>query len=706
MSEIFYDDDLAELYNAGLEWIQERWKGYEITYKRVGPKTIGRNRGFVLNVLLENGEDDCKFVKYFAKIQDLELDMVLSHWILKELKCGPERCFFLPVKRSKFGPNDWFKRPMELGMITENVEKLHTARQIRTYAQKDSVLDKAETFLADSFLLSIAVHLCQFTRIPDNSDNWGFVGLKPDAAKEQAKAHRLSIIDFSSYDYWYDCFQSKSSFIRFWVTQVTSMMSRCSIVDPQKRGWADWECIVKQALDLQCNHFPWLQNKAAFLTELQRACDQTAEWLHQVATRSIAPSPVAAVVDTASGSAVGLDKEPTAHDTQAADGPASTTVDSDSPADSAVPATAAPSTATSPPPQAPDYDRSIEMMDKARRCGLVYLSPSDLDAGSARVTPELLVAAQAIVDGAEQIIYHLKEMMLLKQPSYWDCQAAVKEFGALVGPFEALCAAAEAPPPTSHDLVPSSDNNTAAPVVENLTSTTIADASSWSAATAAAATLEQPLARSLADSELVATPAGRDAALQNVAAPTEAPAAPGPALGATAVASEASAPLANDSISAATLECAPESRATTLFRADATPTEPVALTAEAAVIISVDPVEPSAGVDQPAACAYAAHSEACLQGATTTLRGQSPSLGMDPLSAQELAPRFTPDESSAISAATAPVSEPTVLLDGSTPVEEEILRAATEAPPEEAAASEKVLGVEQVSLCLPLSSLG
>lgn len=278
MGKLFYDEQFNQLYDAGMPWIEELWKGHKIVRKEVLPKTVGRNGGFILvfDVYLQ---DQTKQIQYYAKIQEFELDMILSHWVLKEMSCGPSRCFFHPIKQS----SSYFSH-LALGMITEEVEALHLARGLGLTRHGDQVLKQADAFLTDSFLLSIAVQLCQFTRIPDNRDNWGFIGLQQEGSVHGEKtAHRVSIIDFSSYGYAASSgFDSKAAFSQFWANNIHAMISRCSLVDPSKRTYRDWEELVTAALEQQADRFPWLHSKSAFLGMLQRACDQTAECVHQV----------------------------------------------------------------------------------------------------------------------------------------------------------------------------------------------------------------------------------------------------------------------------------------------------------------------------------------------------------------------------------------------------------------------------------------
>lgn len=236
--------------------------GNEIVRTRISRKTVGRNKGFVLTIDVKV-EDQTKQIKYYAKIQEFELDMVLSHWILKEMKCGPERCFFVPIKRTTQASD-------KLGIITEEVKNLHIAQGIGSSAYGHRVLNHAEVVVTDAFLLSIAVQLCKFSRIPDNRGNWGFVGLDTDWEQNADRTHRLSIIDFSSCDYYEENFETKSAFVKFWATNVRLMIKRCSIADILRRNVAHWERTMRAVLDQQTQHFPWLHSKATFTAARMR----------------------------------------------------------------------------------------------------------------------------------------------------------------------------------------------------------------------------------------------------------------------------------------------------------------------------------------------------------------------------------------------------------------------------------------------------
>lgn len=144
MSDIFCDDDLVQLYETGIQWIRMLWIDHEIVNTEIKAKTVGRNRSFVLIIVVRArvGERALQRVRYYVKIQTMEFDMIFSHWILKEMKCGPEKCFFCPIKVSKKNYNEYFLRNFkELGMITEEVAGLLTARDIGKVADKAYILN-------------------------------------------------------------------------------------------------------------------------------------------------------------------------------------------------------------------------------------------------------------------------------------------------------------------------------------------------------------------------------------------------------------------------------------------------------------------------------------------------------------------------------------------------------------------------------------
>lgn len=66
----------------------------------------------------------------------------------------------------------------------------------------------------------------------------------------------------------------------------------------------NWNDQVAEVLHLQHQHFPWLQSKFALLDVLQRACDQTAQWLHDCASTARADMSATAVAVSAAIAAI------------------------------------------------------------------------------------------------------------------------------------------------------------------------------------------------------------------------------------------------------------------------------------------------------------------------------------------------------------------------------------------------------------------
>jgi len=93
--EEFLDSNKArELFLVGKEWITKLWKdgGMEIQHIKISPKTVGRNDGFIMDVM-PSGKV-CT-IRYYAKIQMAHIETVMIHFLLKYTKCGPEEFFIV-----------------------------------------------------------------------------------------------------------------------------------------------------------------------------------------------------------------------------------------------------------------------------------------------------------------------------------------------------------------------------------------------------------------------------------------------------------------------------------------------------------------------------------------------------------------------------------------------------------------------------------
>lgn len=148
------------------------------------------------------------------------------------------------------------------------------------------------------------------------------------------------------------------------------------MVDPVQRNSKDWTSLVAVALVKQSSHFPWLQSKASFLTELQRACDTTAEWLHTVATKCIADR------NAAKANRMNLTKDVTSAKTAVA---------------------------------APDYQSFVEDLNLTIHSALLLLPPH-----STSLSVEVVSGAQALVDEARVLKTQICTLMLLKQAEFMD----------------------------------------------------------------------------------------------------------------------------------------------------------------------------------------------------------------------------------------------------------------------------------------------
>lgn len=162
--------------------------------------------------------------------------MVLSHWILKEMGCGPQQCKFeLLIGGTAYCSTI-------LGVVTEEVRDFQTARQIGYTADKAQVPAQRDSLVSEGFLMTMVAHVCQFTRIPGNRDNWGYIRLQSQSQAEQPyTARSISIIDFSSYDYDRDVFGTKATFLKRWAGTIDSMLERCNIASRD-----DWQSSLER----------------------------------------------------------------------------------------------------------------------------------------------------------------------------------------------------------------------------------------------------------------------------------------------------------------------------------------------------------------------------------------------------------------------------------------------------------------------------
>lgn len=284
MNAVLNTENLRQLYSKCIDWIEEICSGLgEIKSLEFQPKLVGRNEGFIFIVnivLFSTKEEVSKW--YYAKVQDVEVDMVLSHNLLKEVSSGPEYCFFALLQNSA--------GRVKMGVVTQEVSGFCSVDELDIF-QRCTVHGDNYAFLADTFLMTLLVHLGQFTRIPDNTENWGFVGF--DEEKQGEHMHRLRIIDFSSREYRKYSFSSKDRFLQDWGYNYTQAMHTRSTSYRSASSRLDLSTL-EAALEHQHCNFPWLRSKDAFFDVLQRSCDQTAQWLASLSAPSVPEVPTAA----------------------------------------------------------------------------------------------------------------------------------------------------------------------------------------------------------------------------------------------------------------------------------------------------------------------------------------------------------------------------------------------------------------------------
>lgn len=256
---------------------------------------MGRNDGFIIVTTVDYlVTRNITVICYYAKVQEFEFDVILSHFILKELKCGPQRCFFFWLDNNQYS-SYLYHQQAKLGVITEEVDDFMTAKVERNYRSGRRMIQNRDQFFCDTFLMTVVVHLGKFSPIPDNFDNWGLLGMFQDGDEEYleydeseeatpvSSEPRHCIVDFSSYSYHHKgTFQSSDAFKEFW-TDICRNFQRYSRFPTSQLLVG-----VSSALEHQHECFPWLQSKTAFQETLQLACDQTAEWLHHCAQQIIA----------------------------------------------------------------------------------------------------------------------------------------------------------------------------------------------------------------------------------------------------------------------------------------------------------------------------------------------------------------------------------------------------------------------------------
>lgn len=246
-------------------WIVEFWEreGRLVNKIEIKKKIIGRNPGFIVCASL-TGPDDV--VSYYAKIQDMEIDTVMMHYLLKYTNCGPEDFLITVLSLGNDYPYNLF------GIVTREVPNLKTAS---CWSLKDVALLKEQPLSLQcfTFMLTFLVKFGRFGNIPRNVDNWGFsLDVESDVAS-------LKLVDFSSYGHDYSTHE-----ISFYDT----MFDIRGKVAASCNGSAPSDGQLRSVLE--CPQFWWLQSRDALVELMRKVVDSTDEWILQNCTSSCTDS--------------------------------------------------------------------------------------------------------------------------------------------------------------------------------------------------------------------------------------------------------------------------------------------------------------------------------------------------------------------------------------------------------------------------------
>lgn len=265
----------VELFDLGKEWILQLWAsdGISVSFE-IAKKVVGRNRGFIILATIEDTiNKTSKLVRYYAKIQSLHVETVLMHELLKLMSCGPSRYFITILQKELYC---WFLNETQEryshGVITEEVPNLVLASQLR----ESSVSLVTPELLAELLMMTMIVQLGKFSRIPDNADNWGIVINTGLCDSMPHNYSRLSIIDFSSAEYYGDYFANRTTFSNALFCNMSDLVMRLTLDEKNNTQRMSREEIERFDENTK---IPWLVSKQAFFDIVQSACDHTAEWI-------------------------------------------------------------------------------------------------------------------------------------------------------------------------------------------------------------------------------------------------------------------------------------------------------------------------------------------------------------------------------------------------------------------------------------------
>lgn len=248
-----------ELFERGKQWLSKKWNVVSIA---ILPKTIGRNSGFIMDVVISNIYTPIS-IRYYAKIQSVHIETVMIHHLLKYTQCGPVD-FLVTLLPSE----DSSESTMH-GVITRNA----TFDTVHSWWTGS---DDERLFRTESMIFTIFKSLGRFGNLPDNHDNWGIAKFERKMRKRDAKTESsLMIIDFSSNRTGTDrTLHSQDRFECAWKHNIYTMF-HCSV--------SSYEMYNVGYLAKLAKRIVWLYSKQALLNLLQRVCFATYEWLARTA---------------------------------------------------------------------------------------------------------------------------------------------------------------------------------------------------------------------------------------------------------------------------------------------------------------------------------------------------------------------------------------------------------------------------------------
>ncbi len=259
-----------ELFASGKEWITKQWKerGKNVLRINILRKTIGRNKGFIMDVLV-SGEE--KSIRYYAKIQSVSIDTVMIHYLLKFTKCGPDE-FHIVLLTSQ--ESEFTSESSKHGVITREAEGCKMALDW-TDTERQRIGASEKLFRTDSFLLTFFTGFGQFGNLPRNISNWGFANWEAKIECEEiATSPSLMMIDFSPGGENIPT----SSHIDFFHEWLINHKRMCRLEDAICTASVDSFRTVDVALS-QARHIEWLHSKQTLLHIIQSTLIATERWL-------------------------------------------------------------------------------------------------------------------------------------------------------------------------------------------------------------------------------------------------------------------------------------------------------------------------------------------------------------------------------------------------------------------------------------------